>query len=75
MAGSLADLRLRGTPIPWHWSDSRDTVVYMLFPRSPPALALSETAAVFGHPAAVTGGWEPVIVSKIIERLAVEHGD
>jgi hypothetical protein len=75
MAGSLAGLILRGTLVSWHWSKNRDTVVYMLFSRSPPAMTLSETAAVFWHPAVVIGGWEPVIDSKIIERLAVEHGD
>ena len=65
MAVSLADRILRGTLMPWPWSESRDTVVYVPFPRSSPTLAWSETPA----------GPGLVNVSKNIERLAVEHGD
>src|SRR5215203_5888844 len=43
MAVSLAGRKLRGTLVIWPWSRSRDTVVYVPFPRSSPTLAWSDT--------------------------------
>jgi hypothetical protein len=50
VAVSLAGLILLGTLVPWPWSESRDTVVYVPFPRSSPTLAWSETPS-------GSGGW------------------
>jgi hypothetical protein len=74
MAASLAGLILRGTLVLWHWSESRDTVVYVPFPGSFPALVWSETLAGLGEWRRLPG---PGLanVSESIERLAVEHGD
>jgi hypothetical protein len=74
MAVSLAGLILRGTLVLWLWLESRDTIVYVPFPRSSPTLAWSETPAGSGEWRQFPGSGL-VNVSKNIERLAVEHGD
>jgi hypothetical protein len=43
MAVRVVGRILRGTAVLWPWSESRDTVVYVPFPRSSPTLAWSET--------------------------------
>jgi hypothetical protein len=72
MAGSLAGRILTRIAVLWHWSEGGDTVVYESSPRSPVAWLCPKRWLVW---AAVIGGRELEIVSKIIERLAVEHGD
>ena len=74
MAVRVVGRILCGTLVLWPWSESRDTVVYVPFPRSSPTLACSETPAHSGAWRRFSGS-ELVNVSKNVERLAVEHGD
>src|SRR5215207_8369760 len=73
MAGGLS------VRLPWGrrcsncWLDRRDTIEYAPFPRFPWLRRCPKRRAI-----RVCGGYrgrELMVVSRIIERLAVEHGD
>src|SRR5215218_4737074 len=74
MASSFAGRRRSRATVLYHWSESRDTVVYMPFPRSSRPWRCQGRWSVSACGVGC-GGRVVAIVSKITERLAVEHGD